>query len=1056
MSVETRTENNASGIVIRKLLYDCPLYRGLKAEDTEIRVLVLGSGSYARKFVDAALEAGQLRLRSLVLTVMSDDPEAASTQYLEARPDMTRFVKVNGQHCGEQVYGSVDFCAFPGGRFSRQDTAENERLIEELAKSAWHYVFIALGDNRLNRRAANLLSRKQSCPVCYVDSGRKQLPAHPGENPVPVCTEVPITPEAIDPQLDQMAFNTHMVWNKQGNLDRVKALEEFRNSRDDYESSLAFALSVRYKLLSIGIALEQDGLDWEGLTVAKNLQDAADKFARQVLAVRDTDPEAGAKFNALVALEHRRWNIFKLVEGWTAPLDENGQLMLDECVRQGKAKLTGKRHACLVPGGETAPLKDEAYWADNRSKWENPNLDADLDMLDRLSLELHQKFRAAAKAVKAGNPIHGAQMNALREAVFGRGAEAEQAYRQYRFCLKNILNGVESYSLRYRSYADALLQAAEKLPTYDRVQQLVSELGQLFTPVIEANLYRDYKATDEDLLVQLPNIVTFRQIPALALAFQDGVLENGRNEAVFANVASASVLYPSKLCYVYCYTETSNFDILGRKLRAVLNYLNARKLHCEVAFAAACTLGEEMQQKLKDLLESVREQSAGTARLTEYQVFGCDFTLNAADVLLDWVKEQKAALYDGSAKLFDSDLENGMFLRRVLEEKIPYFEFNRSSKTFPIHVGCDFLRYVRDDAFLSVDDMFALMDAQVLEVGFPELAEDYEKLWKIYTGGYLPGEFAFTNGVQNWNNLSRVLAGYDQYRSILATFNETDNPKLMTLEFSLPPFTRPVVQELLQKLEEYEVIKSGWYLSTGFSGNVAVTLCTYAEYGFQMKHLFRRPQYLVPYYDVQVIPTLDGVRVAFSCLDVENVNLEYAPGKGKHLYMVLVQLEKNGYISSLVRDEATNLVSFVYASPRIRKLLLSGGEMLELHTYFSVLKTGYFDDVVWSYGFRWSEGEVSNELDLVLTKGFRTFIVECKAVQSLDLTYYHKLHSLAEHFGIGTTKILIGNTYKDFQRHNRTVNDMQRSRGSQMNILTISEEADIRNIGEVLVKLAQQ
>ena len=55
----------------------------------------------------------------------------------------------------------------------------------------------------------------------------------------------------------------------------------------------------------------------------------------------------------------------------------------------------------------------------------------------------------------------------------------------------------------------------------------------------------------------------------------------------------------------------------------------------------------------------------------------------------------------------------------------------------------------------------------------------------------------------------------------------------------------------------------------------------------------------------------------------------------------------------------------------------------------------------------WRSGRY--ELDIVATKGFRSIIVECKAVQKLDLEYYHKLHSIAEHFG----KMLIESGFND-------------------------------------------
>ena len=103
-----------------------------------------------------------------------------------------------------------------------------------------------------------------------------------------------------------------------------------------------------------------------------------------------------------------------------------------------------------------------------------------------------------------------------------------------------------------------------------------------------------------------------------------------------------------------------------------------------------------------------------------------------------------------------------------------------------------------------------------------------------------------------------------------------------------------------------------------------------------------------------------------------------------------------------------------------------------------------------------TNGRVKNEIDLVLTKGFRSIIVEAKAVVELKLDYYHKLHSIADQFGIGTTKVLLGNTYAHSNALANELNTMQRSRGSQLHIKTISSEDKIVNIGETLRTLMEE
>ena len=90
-----------------------------------------------------------------------------------------------------------------------------------------------------------------------------------------------------------MTFNTHIVWDNTLNYDRKEKWDKLRGNRYDYTSSMMFALSIRYKLHSIGIDFTDE-------------LDGAEAFKAQVLDARETDDSAKEKFERLTALEHRR------------------------------------------------------------------------------------------------------------------------------------------------------------------------------------------------------------------------------------------------------------------------------------------------------------------------------------------------------------------------------------------------------------------------------------------------------------------------------------------------------------------------------------------------------------------------------------------------------------------------------------------------------------------------------------------------------------------------------------------------------------------------------
>lgn len=143
------------------------------------------------------------------------------------------------------------------------------------------------------------------------------------------------------------------------------------------------------------------------------------------------------------------------------------------------------------------------------------------------------------------------------------------------------------------------------------------------------------------------------------------------------------------------------------------------------------------------------------------------------------------------------------------------------------------------------------------------------------------------------------------------------------------------------------------------------------------------------------------------------------------------------------------MIGFRYANPDIKSVLTKAGDILEIYTYFTLCEKGQFDEIACGYRFRWEDEKVNNELDLVLTKGFQSVIIECKARSKLVQDFYFKLNSLVDIFGIGAHKVLLTTANTDNNDDNR----MQRERGNMMGITTISEIDDIQNIADKLSEL---
>ncbi len=1098
-------------IVIRKLLYEHPLYEALSHGAQNIRVLVIGAGNYGQRFIDLALQAGQMTGFRLSITAASDEPERDREDYLKFRPAMTDFVNVNGssKKDGKETYADLNFIPIAGmddsadneAHFGR-DSEVNEKLLLSLLcgnedrESSYDYIFVSLGDSDVSRTIASLCAdlvanpKSPSCPVCYVTRKRKkatkeELAAH--LYPVNINESVDLA--KIADGLGEMAFNAHISWQGNMNIDITQVREKFFSDTDvkwryNRNSSLSYVLSVPYKLYSAFIQYED--LTAFALRNADHPDESARIFQKRILDRKTTDPKAEKLFAELTDLEHRRWLLQMAADGWTAPRREDGSLDLESCIARGSVRDDSNRtHPCMVHGSTASPLSSEAYQEDHHQKWDEGEIDPNLDELDRMSIDLHRCFSRRTEQLRTKNLSDDPDLRVIEDMIPENNEAVRKAFVQFRYALKNILAGEESYCRQYGDYSRALEEAVSGLPeaAVGEIKKRLKIIRDTYFPAIERGMYRNYKANDEVLVRKIPFILAFRYVPSLALAFQDGRFENGRNEAVFPDVASATILGPERIHYLYCFDGRSDETLFIRKLDSVLHYLMGREVQCSVEIAVAI-LAEVPASVRKSL---TKDFDVLLGKYTKHVVLkplilrDAEDYPAAADVFERYLLSNPVSLYDAGVSLFPSVMDQGDFIARLRDNGIPCFELDWRSKRFLRHDRCEYLQYLEDDSYIRIKDMFDLMNVRNSRYSIPEYAEDYKKLWAIYTGSYVTTNTPLKDGVSNWNYLCAALEEYEKNRAPFAKIkmNSSSFPETREVLFYLPSYTGAVARTLFQKLEESGIALTGSMLDSYSESMLRMRLSVAKENVEECKKIFSEPKYLLPYYhmNVEVVHDTasdeDYAEIRYFDEHVSNAGLAKEPKdewKSRYELELLNRLQHDHFIKNLALEStAPYRVSFDYTTPEVKKLLTKGGEILEIYTYYEVLKTGFFDDVKTGYEFEWEEGGVRNELDLVLTKGFRTMIVECKAVQTLELDYYHKLHSIATQFGIGTISVLVGNTYLEGLKKNSSntgknskisktveINDMQRSRGRQLSIQTVYGEERITNIGKELVRIMKK
>ena len=983
-------------LILYSLLYNNPIYQYISDQDN-IHIMILGDGEWAKRFIGMALQTCQVVGRSVKITVASDEPLKMKEEYLKTRPAVAEFVNVNGslKDSDKEIYGILNFVK---GSFSNNEEKSVVTAIEELfAKYGKpQYVFIDLtqgdllnynvaqtfakvilgdcikehektqdiqalklqtGENR-NRTLTSLFKRIAVLGdfdfrnadfqfINYIVNEKRKTEQFKGGTPVLVNELIPA--DVLEP-LDQMAFNAHLSWYNTLNIDQIKIREEFRKDIYNYNSSLAFILSIPYKLWSVGIDFADNTIE----TAAAAFQKILDEHNLK---------QPNEKYLNLIQLEHRRWVVEKVCDknGWRSPNKINGIFDYTDCIKRCSVKDSNKRiHPCIVRSTKEMPLKTEFYTKEPRDNWNIANeKDATLDELDRVSIDLHRMFYQKAQKIIADKPLEYGDICALEKVLLDEKKDEEvlRAFNRYRYCIKNILTGNKTYSKQFEIIQNDLKKALEGLSQKkkwiifgdekDKNGGLLKRIADMLFPVIESNLYRDYKAMDEDLVKNIPFIITYHQTQELILAFDDDRQGYGKNNAIFQNVASATVLNPQRVKYLYYYDKYTNKELLFNKIRSVVDYLKRRIDRCEITFVIAYQCLPD-----KSFFTAIKE--------VRFETQKCYNEEGAIALFERYLPSFSNILYDGTTKVFNSSFWNSTLIQKI-HANIPYFEFNDFRyKHFTNCCQCDFLTYLEKGTVISkthlrIEDMFSLMNAQNKKYDTPKFADKYDEIWKVYVGDLSINKIKDKSkrwecGVRNWNLLC----------------------------ISIDDHTKKIR--------------------------------------------------LAPHESTEIIL---------------NFNVS------EHID-ILTKLQELGLIERLVVSK--NKVSFAFTTKEAKELMCKAGEILELFTYFEVLKTGYFDDIACSYEFQWEQGGVTNELDCVLTKGFRTIIVECKSVYKLDQTFYQKLDSLSSQFGIAEKAVILANTYDPYYKKTNSLNI---TRGKQMDIITISKPEDIINIGQNLCDIME-
>ena len=816
-------------------------------------------------------------------------------------------------------------------------------------------------------------------------------------------------------EVERMAFNTHLVWEKNLNVNYGAVRAGYRKDYN-HSSCVSSVLSLKYKLYSIGIDLETTGF-----------VEAARRFG----GILSDKSNRGLK-NELIWIEHRRWVAEKLCLGWQHISD------LEECATGITKDEKRKRHVCIVRSRPDQKLATEFRSNDNYDKWDKAS-DTDLgqlDDLDRMSVELHRVYARKAKKAKKQNLLSGNSIAAIRSLIEGN-KKALVAFQEWFTCLKDVWNGDMGKVRQYRSLKMAFINASEGLPVERKkaVREQIKAFETVYYPVLASMEYRDWKQDDVALVDNIPFILTYTENAYLAIPFS-----TGDNTAVFGNVAASTVVSPSRILYLYYIEKRQSLNELSESIPYVIEYMRKKNFKAVVEFillypdAVAPFVTEEYEKSIVQL---------GNGRIRQVKRIAIKGIEAVHENLTAYLNHRR------TGKTLFAVEKNTTTLSYMLQgagfyKLFPCYQFDSCSMKFHDISNCEMLGFIRKTPYITVTDMAAFKLSSSESSNHPELYAYYKDLWKKYR-----------EKSSAWKSLCDTLGAYSEKNDIIASFKrkaprdkETDQQRYT---YILPFACSESVTKVLRFLRSQEIVEQGSRVSSYTTDSCEVVIIDRCGYRNEYDRLFSNIYALMlpGFISVHLNTKSREANVAFDDLVVNGVQV--SAGKAAEITGLMEYFRDRGYVINLFA--ADGKLSFTYATQRIKELLTTAGKMLEVYTYHKVKELGRFDDVVSSFEIDWEGTDVKSEFDCILTKGFRTLFVECKARLDIEQEFYYKIAELKDQFGINATAVLVADTQEKPFYTSTPVNAMQRRRGNMMDVVTIWRPDEINNIGHTLLKV---
>jgi len=1008
-----KSEEKNITLAIQHHLYQNPLYMNLSNQDDSkdtLELLIIGFDMFAQKFLDQALQISQVMKQYLNVRIVFEHPEEKE-KYLRKRPEIRNFFNIEDSvQEGKESYGTISFVesAFP---FTKSE--EIHQYISELYHDeSPDYTYISTGEDKQNLVIAQSLKVKS--PVCLTWMAKRHVPAKMLHGVIPVYVLDDVQKLSLVKEIERMAFNVHLIWNKNLNIKFQEVRKEYRKPYNRY-SCISFVVAMKHKLHSIGVDIDKMGV-----------KEAARKYNARKADTR----------NEWICSEHKRWVAEKICLGYQAITD------LEYCATGLMKDEKNKRHVCLVRSTPEMSLSSKTWFQISRKqpvkdKWDHPSSKEleTLDELDRMSVELHGMFLRLAEAEREHNLLNGRLVSELRSQIEGDN-KCVIVWQELITCMKDIWdNDIRQYH-RYKGLRTKLsdrVKGSKCLNERDKasINKLLDSLHERFYPIWESSHYRDYKLDDVKLVEGIPFILTYSESIYMVIPYR-----TGSNDEIFSNLAAPTHANPSViLYYAYC-SSVYEMESIKKTLPYIFSFMEKKEFRAKVELVIGCK-GGSAATKMVEITRSIKDESDG--RVKQISLIDAQSPKKFAEKLNEYLNQR-------SRNKMNFHVECDALLAGVVGSSPRFSTYTYDSRTMKftsIH-DADNLSYIQKEPFITVTDMFALRQASSETSNKPEFLADYKELWKLYK----------TN-TWVWKNLCGTLAKRTAENDKIASFAKKDGTHVQQEYRYIIPFScKKAVQKVLAHLIEEKIIAETSCIHTITTNSCEVLIQDLTANRLPFDILFTRVYKLMDENYVKCAPNPNDHTVTVYYDELYLANIPASLFTQEERSMLNSLKDSNfGYLVNL-REHPNGTLSFSFATRQIKELLTIAGKLLEIYVYSMAYESGDFDDIRSGFEIDWKNHIAKNELDAVMTKGFSTLFVECKATKCLKREYYDKLVMLTHNFGINAKVVIVADTEDTPETQEK--NDEMRAYGEELGIITISDRCDIGNIGLVMLSLLKK